>query len=83
MFKLDNQYWSNLQTAITNKTLPMIGEESIMCDKAHGQCAQPAMRNLKWNCDWETADDNCCYWREFCEPKFYGFARHRTWVKTV
>ena len=40
-------------------TLPVIGDESIMSKKKHGTSETPAQKNLRWGCDWDTADRIC------------------------
>ena len=42
-----------------NMTLPVVGEESIMRKKNHGTSETPAQKNLRWGCDWDTADRIC------------------------
>ena len=42
-----------------NMTLPVFGEESIMHKKNHGTSETPAQKNLRWGCDWDTADRIC------------------------
>ena len=42
-----------------NMTLPVVGEESIMHKKNHGTSETPAQKNLRWGCDWDTADRIC------------------------
>lgn len=34
----------------------VMGEESIMSPKSHGTSEVPVQQNLRWNCDYETAD---------------------------
>ena len=36
--------------------LPVMAEESVMSQKAHGTSAKPVQKNLRWNCDYDTAD---------------------------
>ena len=37
----------------------VMGDEAIMSKKAHGTSATPVQKNLRWNCDFETADRIC------------------------
>lgn len=37
------------------------GSESIMSQKKHGTSNTPVQSNLRWNCDWDTADRICNY----------------------
>lgn len=39
--------------------------------KEHGTCSQPVMRNLKWGCDYNTADRICCFNRHYAEHAGY------------
>ena len=48
---------SNDGTTTTNmKKYPILGDESIMSKKEHGTSHQPVQQNLRWNCDYDTAD---------------------------
>ena len=40
-------------------TLPVVGDESIMSKKKHGTSETSAQKNLRWGCDWDTADRIC------------------------
>ena len=42
-----------------------------MSTKAHGTCETPVMKNLRWNCDYSTADRICCYNRHYAEHSGY------------
>ena len=47
---------------VSAKTFPppcVMGDESIMSPKEHGTSMVPVQQNLRWNCDWETADRIC------------------------
>lgn len=37
----------------------VMGDESIMSEKAHGTSDVPVQDNLRWNCDVETAGESC------------------------
>ena len=37
----------------------VMGDESIMSQKAHGTSEVPAQKDLRWGCDYETADRIC------------------------
>lgn len=47
------------------------GAEQLMDPKACGTCPQPVQQNLRWDCDWKTADRICCYNRHFAEGAGY------------
>lgn len=38
---------------------PIQGDEQIMSKKAHGTSEKPVMSELRWNCDFSTADRIC------------------------
>ena len=35
---------------------PIMAEESVMSQKKHGTSDAPVQKNLRWNCDFQTAD---------------------------
>lgn len=39
--------------------LPLMAEESMMSQKAHGTCEQPVQSSLRWSCDPKLADRIC------------------------
>lgn len=43
----------------TDSKYPVMAEESVMSPKAHGTSEKPVQKNLRWNCDYETADRIC------------------------
>lgn len=47
------------------------GDESIMSKKEHGTSHTPAQQNLRWGCDWKTADRICNYNRKWAERAGY------------
>merc|ERR1712166_941856 len=55
----------------TDMLSKLAGDESIMSPKAHGTCTQPVATNLRWNCDFKTADRECCFNRHYAE--YAGF----------
>lgn len=38
---------------------PIMAEESIMSQKQHGTSDAPVQKDLRWKCDFETADRIC------------------------
>ena len=62
---------------------PIMGEESIMSQKAHGTSATPVQDNLLYGCDFQTADKICNYNRHYAEHSGYAFGNKRTWVSTI
>eukprot|EP00549_Striatella_unipunctata_P016563 CAMPEP_0118696536 /NCGR_PEP_ID=MMETSP0800-20121206/13905_1 /TAXON_ID=210618 ORGANISM="Striatella unipunctata, Strain CCMP2910" /NCGR_SAMPLE_ID=MMETSP0800 /ASSEMBLY_ACC=CAM_ASM_000638 /LENGTH=182 /DNA_ID=CAMNT_0006595667 /DNA_START=71 /DNA_END=619 /DNA_ORIENTATION=- len=56
------------------KTFPppcIMGDESIMSQKEHGTSHTPVQQNLRWGCDWDTADRICNFNRHYAE--FSGY----------
>ena len=51
--------------------LPIMADESVMCPKAHGTTETPVQQNLRWNCEWKTADKICSFNRHYAEYAGY------------
>jgi hypothetical protein len=49
----------NMTNSSENVTLPIVGAESIMSKKKHGTSETPVQKDLRWGCDWDTADRIC------------------------
>jgi hypothetical protein len=47
------------------------GDESIMSKKKHGTSPLPVQDNLRWNCDFSTADRICNFNRHYAERSGY------------
>lgn len=60
---LFNQLFSSA-TETTGK-YPIMAEEAVMSQKAHGTSEKPVMKNLRWNCDYDTADRICNFNRHY------------------
>jgi hypothetical protein len=45
--------------------LPVMAEEDVMSPKAHGTSEKPVQKNLRWNCDFDTADRICNFNRTY------------------
>ena len=59
---------------ITNSTMtqyPIEGDESIMSEKKHGTSETPVQKDLRWGCDFDTADRICNYNRHYAEHSGY------------
>lgn len=61
--------------------LPILCEESVMDQKAHGTSDKPVMKNLKWDCDYETADRICNFNRHYAE--YAGYWTTTSFLKEV
>ena len=62
---------------------PIIGEESIMAPKAHGTSEKPVQDNLRWGCDFQTADKICNFNRHYAEHSGYSFTNKISWVSEL
>jgi len=49
----------------------IMGDESIMSQKAHGTSETPVQQDLRWNCDVTVADRICNYNRHYAEYRGY------------
>jgi len=59
----------------------VMGTESIMSKKAHGTTEKPPQKNLLWGCNWEKADEICCFNRHYAEHS--GYFMLTQWPKQV
>ena len=57
----------------------VMGDESIMRPKAHGTSNTPVQQNLRWDCDYDTADRICNFNRHYAE--YRGYWRTTPFVK--
>ena len=58
-------------TTQSKQSYPLRCSEQVMAPKAHGTCTQAVMKNLRWGCDWDTADRICCFNRHYAEHSGY------------
>ena len=65
----------------TQQKLPVLADESVMSQKAHGTSEQPVQKNLRWNCDFETADRICNFNRHYAE--YAGYWQTTDFLKYV
>lgn len=49
----------------------VMGDEEIMSQKAHGTSETPVQKDLRWNCDYDTADRICNFNRHYAEHAGY------------
>lgn len=63
------------------KGLPIVADESVMSQKAHGTCEKPLMKNLRYGVDYELADRICCFNRHYAEHA--GYAWSTSWIGDV
>ena len=57
----------------------VMGTEDIMKPKAHGTSATPVQKDLRWNCDAQTADRICNFNRHYAE--FAGYWEQTSFLK--
>ena len=62
---------------------PIIAASSVMRQRSHGTSDKPAQTNLRFGCDFETADKICSFNRHYAEHSGYAFGRSRSWVSTI
>mmetsp|Transcript_24733 Transcript_24733/g.49205 ORF Transcript_24733/g.49205 Transcript_24733/m.49205 type:complete len:160 (-) Transcript_24733:125-604(-) len=57
---------------MVNYEAPVVmGDESIMDPKSHGTSMVPVQSNLRWGCDFKTADKICNFNRHYAEYSGY------------
>jgi len=60
------------QSVVRNaEKLPIVGGEEIMSEKVHGTSEKAVMKELKWGCDYATADRICNFNRHYAEHAGY------------
>lgn len=64
------QMFNFFGTASSSK-YPVVAEEVVMSGKAHGTSEKPVQKDLRWACDFETADRICNYNRHYAEHAGY------------
>lgn len=65
------QSLSKKETTMDASKYPIYCTEEVMSQKAHGTCETAVMKNLRWACDYSTADRICCYNRHYAEYSGY------------
>jgi hypothetical protein len=75
---LFNKLFSN--SANTGK-YPVMAEESVMSKKAHGTSEKPVMKDLRWGCDYDTADRVCNFNRHYAE--YAGYWQTTDFLKSI
>lgn len=58
-------------TSLNAQNLPVVCDESVMSQKGHGTSEKSVMKELKWGCDYDTADRICNFNRHYAE--FAGY----------
>ena len=55
--------------------LPVMAEEEVMSQKAHGTSEKPVQKNLRWNCDFNTADRICNFNRKCFRSRSFALVQ--------
>ena len=74
LFLLDNLFSNQPKGQNSNNGnnhYPIYADESVMNPKAHGTSATPVQQNLRWNCDYASADRICNFNRHYAEHAGY------------
>lgn len=61
--------------------LPLLADEDVMSQKAHGTSEKPVMKNLRWGCDYDTADRICNFNRHYAE--YAGYWQTTSFLKEI
>lgn len=72
---------STSMMAEKEKTLPVMGTEDIMKPKAHGTSEKAVMKDLRWGCDYDTADRISNFNRHYAE--FAGYWQTTKYLEEV
>ena len=72
-----------VDNTISGNEYPILGDESIMSQKAHGTTDKPVQENLKWNVDRARADQICSFNRHYAEYSGYAWSNDVTWVSEM
>ena len=51
--------FNKLFSSSTDSKYPVMADESVMSQKKHGTSDAPVQKDLRWNCDFDTADRIC------------------------
>jgi peptide methionine sulfoxide reductase MsrB len=73
--------FSSLHTAQSCEYPCVPGSENIMKPKEHGTSHTAVQENLRWECDWDTADRICNYNRHYAE--YAGYWEKTTFKESV
>mmetsp|Transcript_10813 Transcript_10813/g.12884 ORF Transcript_10813/g.12884 Transcript_10813/m.12884 type:complete len:178 (-) Transcript_10813:202-735(-) len=57
--------------ASTSGKYPLTCDESVMSKKKNGTTETPPVKPLRWGCNWDKANEICCYNRHYAEHSGY------------
>lgn len=72
---------TNVALQAADQKLPVMAGEETMSQKSHGTSEEPVMKNLRWGCDYDTADRICNFNRHYAE--FAGYWTTTEFLKEV
>lgn len=68
-------------SASSTGKFPLMAEEDVMSPKQHGTSEKPVQKQLRWNCDYDTADRICNFNRHYAE--YAGYWRTTDFLQSV
>jgi hypothetical protein len=77
----DKLFSTSGDATTSTKKYPVMASEELMNPKKHGTSDQPVMNNLRWNCDYDTADRICNFNRHYAE--YAGYWQTTDFLKAV
>ena len=77
---LFSKFFGTSQT-LSDSKFPILADESVMAPKAHGTSEAPVQKNLRWKCDFDTADRICNFNRHYAE--YAGYWASTEFVKAA
>ena len=60
---------------------PVLADEEVMSQKQHGTSEKPVQKELRWNCDYNTADRICNFNRHYAE--YAGYWQTTDFIKSI
>mmetsp|Transcript_1703 Transcript_1703/g.3679 ORF Transcript_1703/g.3679 Transcript_1703/m.3679 type:complete len:208 (-) Transcript_1703:1751-2374(-) len=75
------QMFNFFGTAAGSSKYPVVAEESVMDQKAHGTSDKPVQKDLRWSCDFEVADRICNFNRHYAE--YAGYWQTTDFIKSL
>ena len=75
------QLFNLFGTAAQSSKYPIMAEESVMSQKKHGTSDSPVQKDLRWSCDYETADRICNFNRHYAE--YAGYWQTTDFIKSL
>lgn len=73
--------FNRLFGAAPTSEYPIMAGEDSMSQKGHGTSEKPVQKDLRWNCDYETADRICNFNRHYAE--YAGYWESTSFLKAI